>query len=193
MEGGDMGPMRLLGAYRFAAILLALSLGVAGVAKGADAPEEVFWQSVRKTDLVEEYGLYLEKYPKGQHVAEARARIEALSAGAQAKKPKTAKGATKEQAAKAVKSATKAQAETKDVVERRKKAEERPIPPVAAKIDPFPPGRVFKDCSDCLDMVVIPSGSFEMGSPASEVGRFVNEGPEHRVSIEKPFALGKTK
>ncbi len=50
---------------------------------------------------------------------------------------------------------------------------------------------VFKDCADCPEMVVIPAGSFEMGSPASEAGRDSDEGPQHRVTLAKPFALAK--
>jgi formylglycine-generating enzyme required for sulfatase activity len=41
-------------------------------------------------------------------------------------------------------------------------------------------------------MVVIPAGSFEMGSPASEAGRDDDEGPVHRVQIGRAFELGKT-
>ena len=52
------------------------------------------------------------------------------------------------------------------------------------------PGEVFKDCSDCPEMVVIPAGSFDMGSPASEAGRDNDEGPQHRVSVQS-FAAGK--
>jgi formylglycine-generating enzyme required for sulfatase activity len=39
-------------------------------------------------------------------------------------------------------------------------------------------------------MVVIPAGSFMMGSPESEPGRNSNEGPQHRVSVAK-FAMGQ--
>ena len=53
------------------------------------------------------------------------------------------------------------------------------------------PGETFGDCADCPEMVVIPAGSFSMGSPASEAGRFSNEGPQHRVRIPRAFALGK--
>ena len=49
----------------------------------------------------------------------------------------------------------------------------------------------FKDCPDCPEMVVVPSGNFMMGSPESEEGRFDWEGPRHRVRIPAPFAVGR--
>ena len=52
------------------------------------------------------------------------------------------------------------------------------------------PGTVFRDCDACLEMVVVPPGSFMMGSPASEAGRFDSEGPQHRVTIDYPLAVG---
>ena len=51
-------------------------------------------------------------------------------------------------------------------------------------------GDVFRDCADCPEMVVVPSGSFMMGSPPSEEGRDDDEGPVHRVSILSAFAVG---
>ncbi len=57
----------------------------------------------------------------------------------------------------------------------------------------------FRDCPDaCPEMVVVPQGSFAMGSPAkkrealnSELGEFfANEGPRKVVTIAKPFAVG---
>ena len=41
-----------------------------------------------------------------------------------------------------------------------------------------------------LEMVIVPGGSFQMGSPASEAGRQSDEGPQRRVNVE-PFAIGK--
>ncbi|MBC7812887.1 MAG: formylglycine-generating enzyme family protein [Burkholderiales bacterium] len=49
----------------------------------------------------------------------------------------------------------------------------------------------FRDCDDCPEMVVIPAGSFVMGSPASEAQRGYDEGPQHQVTIARPFAAGK--
>ena len=51
-------------------------------------------------------------------------------------------------------------------------------------------GRTFKDCGYCPEMIVIPSGSFTMGSPESEDGRDKDEGPRHRVRINYRFAVG---
>jgi len=58
---------------------------------------------------------------------------------------------------------------------------------------PAPPkaGETFRDCPDCPDMVVVPAGSFQMGSPDSEKGHDADEGPVHRVTFDRPFAIGK--
>ena len=53
------------------------------------------------------------------------------------------------------------------------------------------PGRVFRDCETCPEMVVVPAGSFTMGSPALEEDRFDSEGPQHAVMISRAFAVGK--
>ena len=53
------------------------------------------------------------------------------------------------------------------------------------------PRDVFRECVDCPAMVVLPPGSFTMGSPASEPGRFDDEGPQHSVRIANPLAVGE--
>jgi formylglycine-generating enzyme required for sulfatase activity len=40
-------------------------------------------------------------------------------------------------------------------------------------------------------MIVIPAGSFTMGSPESETGRLPHEGPQHEVKIAKRFAVSR--
>lgn len=52
-------------------------------------------------------------------------------------------------------------------------------------------GDTFKDCPDCPEMVVVPAGSFMMGSPDNEEKHENDEGPMHKVTIAKPFAVGK--
>ena len=51
-------------------------------------------------------------------------------------------------------------------------------------------GQVFRDCPTCPQLVVVPAGSYMMGSPAHEEGRSDVEGPVHRVTIAEPFAVG---
>lgn len=41
------------------------------------------------------------------------------------------------------------------------------------------------------EMVRIPPGKFLMGSPETEAGRTSGEGPQHEVTISKPFALSR--
>lgn len=60
------------------------------------------------------------------------------------------------------------------------------------------PGGSFRECalkqdnSDyCPDMIVLPAGSFMMGSPPREKDRLANEGPQHSVTIRKLFAVSK--
>ena len=52
-------------------------------------------------------------------------------------------------------------------------------------------GETFRDCPSCPEMVVVPAGSFVMGSPRSEEGRDGDEVLQHEVTISQPFAVGK--
>lgn len=51
--------------------------------------------------------------------------------------------------------------------------------------------QIFRDCADCPEMVVVPAGTFLMGSPRSENGRQDDEGPHLHVTIAQPFAAGR--
>lgn len=53
------------------------------------------------------------------------------------------------------------------------------------------PGNEFNDCDVCPTMVVVPAGSFTMGSPASETGHADDEAPQHQVTLSRDFAVGK--
>ena len=57
------------------------------------------------------------------------------------------------------------------------RATKKPAPPI---------GSTFKDCTNCPEMVVIPAGSFQMGSNESD-----DEKPIHTVNIRQPFSMGK--
>jgi formylglycine-generating enzyme required for sulfatase activity len=69
------------------------------------------------------------------------------------------------------------------------------------------PGQIFSDCSNCPVMVVIPRGNFLMGSSVAETQSVAdsmpwgasesikltlnNEHPQHEVTINQPFAIGR--
>ena len=69
-------------------------------------------------------------------------------------------------------------------------------PPAAPRAS----GSIFRDCPDCPEMVVVPAGSFTMGSSAEEKSwaashggsmyAVADEAPQHEVSLPS-FALGK--
>lgn len=48
------------------------------------------------------------------------------------------------------------------------------------------PGETFRDCAACPEMVVIPDGGGDIGSADTPY-----EKPVHRVSISRPFAIGR--
>ena len=111
-------------------------------------PDTVFWQTIQDSGNVEDFQLYLRRFPNGVYAALARRRIEEL------------------------------------------------VPP------PLTAGDVFRDCGDRVvasgealpsgvfcgpEMVVVPSGSFMMGSTDGDS----DEGPPHRVNIDYSFAVGK--
>lgn len=49
----------------------------------------------------------------------------------------------------------------------------------------------FKDHENGPEMVVVPAGSFMMGSPKTEPGWLKIESPQHAVTVARPFAIGR--
>ncbi len=50
--------------------------------------------------------------------------------------------------------------------------------------------KMFQDCEECPEMVVVPAGSFLMGDPGGWYSRRT-ERPQHQVKIATPFAVGR--
>jgi formylglycine-generating enzyme required for sulfatase activity len=48
------------------------------------------------------------------------------------------------------------------------------------------PGEVFRDCTDCTEMVVVPSGDFDMGGRDTPF-----ESPPHKVTIGSSYAIAR--
>ena len=101
--------------------------------------------------------------------------------------------AQREQAASEQAKRKQAARQAREKVERGKAEKGRTEPRQAGRKKAegaHPAGQVFRDCEDCPEMVVVPSGKFMMGSPASEKGRYETEGPTHLVTIGYRFAVG---
>jgi len=116
------------------------------------------WRGAQDIKTTEAYEDYLAKSPEGQFAGQAKAAITKL------------KGRTKPEPQ--VTNTAKAVA--------RKPAQQQ-------QDRATPTNKIFRDCPDCPEMVVIPEGSFDMGS--NDHG---GEKPIHIVTISRSFAIGKT-
>ena len=76
--------------------------------------------------------------------------------------------------------------------EERRKAEEkrRRVEEGRRLAREYPAGTELRDCAECPELVVVPPGSFMMGSPSSEAERDGDEDPVHRVTLDLPLAVG---
>jgi hypothetical protein len=62
----------------------------------------------------------------------------------------------------------------------------------AAQEQALKPGQSFKECAqDCPEMIVVPAGTFAMGSLQTNKNAYAAELPQHQVAIAKPFAVSK--
>jgi formylglycine-generating enzyme required for sulfatase activity len=52
------------------------------------------------------------------------------------------------------------------------------------------PGRRFRDCPECPEMIVVPAGSFVQGSSDASVEGLAMERPSRTVNIPEPIAVG---
>jgi len=69
---------------------------------------------------------------------------------------------------------------------------EKGVQPLTPELEQaLKPKDSFKECEFCPEMVVIPKGSFIMGTPADEPYRLKGEDPQHTVNISKPIAVGR--
>lgn len=65
------------------------------------------------------------------------------------------------------------------------------------KGDDLDPGKTvysrepFKDCPLCPDIIIVPDGTSQLGSPASEANRDPNERVAEVIRVTKPFAIGR--
>ena len=69
---------------------------------------------------------------------------------------------------------------------------EKGVQPLTPELEQtLKPKDSFRECEFCPEMVVVPAGSFIMGTPADEPYRLKGEDPQHRVTLARPFAVGR--
>lgn len=159
------------------------ALQVAGVLpkNSAEQYELTFWASIKDSKQISDYEAYLQAYPKGRFAGLAKARIDQL----RAVQPRAAEPAP---AAKPQQEQPKSAA--KPPPPRPKVPTQAPAPPPVATnggVGQTGPLASIKDCGACPVLVVLPAGSFKMGSNNSDP----SEKPAHQVTLRAPFALGK--
>nr|WP_244816200.1 SUMF1/EgtB/PvdO family nonheme iron enzyme [Caballeronia sp. Lep1P3] len=139
--------------------------------------ELTFWESIKDSTYPSDYEAYLKSYPNGRFAALAKARIERLKATASAKPAQATSAASVASVAKPVSPAIAAPEKPHE------SASGKPV----ASITPKPTGNEIKDCPQCPLLIPVAAGSFTMGSNNDDPG----EKPPHRVTIARPFAIGK--
>ena len=121
------------------------------------------YEAAQSTGTAAAYGEYLTKYPGGMHAREARA--------ARAEAQRREDDAAYEEAQKTDTASAYAEYLRKYPAGRHAPAAKR-----MREQKELRPGTVFRDCEECPELVVVPSGGFMMGSPSTEEGRVDSEG-----------------
>jgi len=149
----------------------------------AEQQEQSAWDTAQQSSSEDSYAQYLKGYPTGRFAGLAKVRLDKLkndvAARAEAELWKTAQASEDSKVVQSFLNQYPRSAHLAAAQERLaslKKAEAE-----------LKPGKVIKDCAECPEMVVVPAGSFTMGS-----NKGGDESPAHSVTIAKAFALGKT-
>jgi formylglycine-generating enzyme required for sulfatase activity len=158
-------------------LINALKEQFAATAAERGTAEAAHSEEFEETKGLKSWFKYLDKFPKGWYAAEAQARIDALEKPQEPQSVRVTLGPfiilcfIGVAAFFAVTTSW-------------------PTRHALTGATPAPPPDVFKDCYKCPEMIVVPSGSFTMGSPSNEPER------EHRetqvpVTIAQAFAVGR--
>jgi formylglycine-generating enzyme required for sulfatase activity len=139
--------------------------------------DEVAWSIVKDTRQADELRRFIEQFPASGRRHDAEARLKALQQTAM-----TAPAHPPEPQRTWTASCSGVTAATP--------GPRAAAPLAAAEECGLRHGSTFRECAGCPEMVVVPPGSFTMGSPELELGRIDSEGPQHVVRIARRFAAG---
>ena len=156
--------------------------------------EAKLWESIRSNSVpsIAEYRLYLDRYPQGLFADLARLRIERLKGSPWPGPMKLVAGAT------AVVVLVLALLLVPPRFDEARSTVAAWFPEASPRPEDLAELANFTDaladgspCDFCPEMVVIPAGTFTMGSPPDEDGRQGYETPQRQVRVER-FAMGRT-
>ncbi|HTO61984.1 MAG TPA: SUMF1/EgtB/PvdO family nonheme iron enzyme [Bradyrhizobium sp.] len=142
---------------------------------------EIVWNAIRGSRTAATFEEYLGKFPDGTHRDEARARLDQLKED----ELRQDEARQKQLAALAPAPPPRDAAAAGGAIDLKLKVLDE------AAEAALKPKATFRECDKCPEMVVVPPGSFMMGSPDNEAHREAVEGPQHRVSFEHRFAAGR--
>jgi formylglycine-generating enzyme required for sulfatase activity len=155
-----------VGGYKADDLVIAVTRKEATVPGGSSSVdvatiEYELWNAIKESKDPEDYQAFLKEFPNGRFAGVARNRIRQLEAAAKPSLPtRNPTGAPPPSAG----------------VGRQENVDLQTYTETAG--------------GAAVEMVRVPGGKFTMGSPDSEAGRFIDEGPQHTVSISS-FYLGK--
>lgn len=139
----------------------------ADAAAKAKADDDAF-AIAQAANTIAAFQAYLNRYPQGRNVAAARAAIGRLQAPPPAPPPAT----------------------TASFLDARSTPVTTRAPLIAVDPARLPDFALFRECDVCPEMVVMPAGSFSMGSPNGEAGRDPDEGPQQNITLRR-FAIAR--
>ncbi|MEJ2385353.1 MAG: bifunctional serine/threonine-protein kinase/formylglycine-generating enzyme family protein [Xanthomonadales bacterium] len=170
------------GRHRFDADIALNELSRAEAAADRAAAEraeqdDADWAQAQRAGTAAAVDAYLAAWPDGQHAAEARELRASIEAAANDRR------------------AFEAAARLNTLEAYRAYTEAFPggrhLAAALEAIDSLTlrPGKVFRDCADCPDMVVVPAGSYWQGSDESAPLALKKETPKRMVTFAEPFAV----
>ena len=159
----------------------------------SSAFELAMWDGVKNATTVAEVQAYLNRFPNGFFSELARARIVALggvkletvpAGGQSGSSEQQLNAANKPASPETIKDSTAAVTNNSASLATSQNSSSQTSPPQISNLPNS--GSIIKDCENCPEMVVIPVGSFEMGSKAD-----AKSIPVHKVNVSS-FLMGKT-
>jgi formylglycine-generating enzyme required for sulfatase activity/uncharacterized caspase-like protein len=141
-------------------------------------PAAQSWAAIKGTTSIDELEDFIQRFGKTSYGSMARERLRELRKNevAVAVPPRELRPASPDPCGGTISASLSSRA---------------PCPLSAVQERTLKPKDTFRECDGCPEMIVIPAGSFMMGSPPNEPQRNKNEDPQHKVTFAKAFAVGR--